>query len=61
MLAAREHAELLDLMKWIDQHTSGVTLPADERSMLAIGCFDVAIEHQAAIGEGKGDRLLCFG
>ncbi len=34
---------------WIDQHTSGLTLPADERSLLAIGCFDVALEHQAAI------------
>ena len=49
MQAITEHANLLELMAWIDQHTSGVTLPADERSMLAIGCFDVAIEHQAAI------------
>ena len=53
MLAAREHAELVELIAWIDGHTSGITLPADERSMLAIGCFDVAIEHQAAIA------LLC--
>jgi len=49
MKAAAEHARLLKLMTWIDQRTSGVTLPADERSMLAIGCLDVAIEHQAAI------------
>lgn len=49
MQAATEHARLLDLIAWIDQNTSGVTLPADERSMLAIGCFDVALEHQAAI------------
>lgn len=49
MHAATEHAALLELIAWIDQHTSGVTLPADERSMLAIGCFDVALEHQAAI------------
>ena len=49
MKAAREHASLLELMAWIDQRASGVTLPADERSLLAAGCFDVAIEHQAAI------------
>ena len=53
MLAAREHAELIDLMKWIDENTSGVTLPTDDRTMLATGCFDVAIEYQAAIA------LLC--
>jgi hypothetical protein len=46
---SREHAALVDLISWINEHTSGVTLPADERSMLAAGCFDVAIEHQAAI------------
>ncbi|WP_408733226.1 DUF6988 family protein, partial [Burkholderia cepacia] len=28
---------------------SGLTLPADERSQLAIGCLDVTLEHQAAI------------
>ncbi len=49
MKAAAEHAKLLELMAWIDQRASGVTLLADERSMLAIGCFDVALEHQAAI------------
>ena len=49
MKAAAEHAKLLELMAWIDQRTSGVTLPADERSMLAGGCLDVAIEHQVAI------------
>jgi hypothetical protein len=49
MKAGTEHAKLLELMIWIDQNTSGVTLPADERSLLAIGCFDVALEHQAAI------------
>ncbi|MDO8356214.1 MAG: hypothetical protein Q7U76_07480, partial [Nitrospirota bacterium] len=49
MHSSTEHTALLELIAWIDQHTSGVTLPADERSMLAIGCFDVALEHQAAI------------
>jgi hypothetical protein len=36
-------------MAWIDLHTSGLELPADERSLLAVGCYDFAIEHQAAI------------
>lgn len=44
-----EHAALVELVQWIDEHTSGLSLPADERSLIAIGCFDVAIEHQAAI------------
>ena len=37
------------LHRWIDDHTAGLVLPADERSQLAIGCFDVALEHQAGI------------
>ena len=49
MQAAKEHHSFVDLITWIDQNTSGVTLPADDRTMLAVGCFDVAIEHQAAI------------
>ncbi|MCC6301767.1 MAG: hypothetical protein IT489_03085 [Gammaproteobacteria bacterium] len=49
MKAAAEYAKLVELMEWIDQRTSGGKLPADERSMLTIGCLDVAIEHQAAI------------
>ncbi len=49
MQAAVEHQRLVDLIAWIDCNASGVTLPADERTMLAVGCFDVAIEHQAAI------------
>lgn len=49
MQASREHAELVELIVWIDAHTSGVTLPADERSMIASGCFDVALEHLGAI------------
>lgn len=49
MQAPAEHAALLDLIRWIDDHTVGLTWPADERSQLAVGCFDVALEHQAAI------------
>lgn len=49
MQAPREHAELLALIAWLDQHTSGLSLRADERHLLAVGCLDVALEHQAAI------------
>ena len=49
MTAAHELARLVELITWIDEHTSGLTLPADERSLLAAGCFDVALEHQGAI------------
>jgi hypothetical protein len=49
MKAAAEHTRLLEVMEWIDVRTTNLSLPADERSLVAVGCFDVAIEHQAAI------------
>lgn len=52
-----EHKALLDLIRWIDDHTAGLSLPADERSQLAIGCFDVTLEHQAAIALLHSSRL----
>ncbi len=58
MNTSQEHAALVALISWIDEHVSGVTLPADERSMLAAGCFDVAIEHQAAIAVLHSSALL---
>ena len=45
----QEHKSLVELISWIDLHTSGLSLPSDEKSLLAAGCFDVALEHQAAI------------
>lgn len=38
----------LGLARWIDSHLR-VELPIDSRSYLAIACFDVTIEHHAAI------------
>lgn len=49
MQAQNEHEELIQLIEWIDQNTSGLSFPTDDRTMLSLGCFDVAIEHQAAI------------
>ena len=44
-----QHSQLIELIAWIDEHTSDLSLPADDRSLLAVGCFDVALEHQGAI------------
>ena len=49
MQAAKEFEALKELITLIDVHTSGLTYPADERSLLVLGCLDVAIEHQAAV------------
>ncbi len=57
MQAASEHEKLVQLIGWIDQHTSGLSFPTDDRTMLALGCFDVAIEHQAAIALLAGASL----
>jgi|ERR1019366_9498685 hypothetical protein len=57
MQAASEHEELVQLIAWIDQYTSGLSFSTDDRTMLALGCFDVAIEHQAAIALLSGVSL----
>ena len=44
-----EYYALLDVIAWIDQHAITEPLPTDERSVLAQGCFDAVIEHQAGI------------
>ena len=49
MHSSVEHERLVQLIKWIDENTAGLTFPTDDRTMIAVGCFDVAIEHQAAI------------
>ena len=43
------HKDLVNIVAWIDNHVVGFELSTDERSSLAVGCFDVALEHQAAI------------
>ncbi len=49
MSSIADHEALLEVIKWIDENLTGIELPTDERSMLSAGCFDVSIEHQAAI------------
>lgn len=43
------HDELIQLVEWIDQNTVGLSFSTDDRTLLAVGCFDIAIEYQAAI------------
>ncbi len=52
-----EHRNLVKLINWIDEHTPGFELPSDKRSLLVQGCFDVALEHQAAIALLDSSKL----
>jgi len=44
---------LRDLIRWIDENTSGIEISGGRKQQIAAACFDIAIEHQAAIA------LLC--
>jgi len=57
MQAETEYGALRDLIRWIDDHTAGLAFDATERNLLASGCFDVALEHQAAIALLYSSRL----
>jgi hypothetical protein len=46
---AQEQTALQEVVTWINANTTNIPLPTDERSLIAQGCLDVAIEHQAAI------------
>jgi hypothetical protein len=41
--------ELKAVVDWISEQTSGMLLPIDRRARMAMGCLDLAIEHQAGI------------
>ena len=41
--------ELRTVVAWISEQTSGMPLPPDRRARMALGCLDLAIEHQAGI------------
>jgi|NGEPerStandDraft_6_1074524.scaffolds.fasta_scaffold41977_3 hypothetical protein len=41
--------ELVAVILWIDEHSKEVNIPGEPRPMLAAGCFDMVLEHQAAI------------
>ncbi len=37
------------LIQWLDKKLDGLEFPANDRSRIAAGCFDMALEHQKAI------------
>ena len=41
--------ELKAVVIWISEHTGKMMPPSDRRARLALGCLDLAIEHQAGI------------
>lgn len=51
MQARQEHAALVDVIRWIDERTAGLEFETDERKLIALACFDLVLEHQAAMAE----------
>lgn len=49
MAVEKEHSRLVEVIAWIDETTTGLKLKTSDRTMLASGCYDAAIEYQAAI------------
>ena len=49
MKAQREHSDLTEAIDWINTKTSDLMFATDERTLIAVACFDVALEHQAAV------------
>jgi hypothetical protein len=41
--------ELRSIVSWISEQTSGMPSPSDRRARMALGCLDLALEHQAGI------------
>lgn len=48
---AKEQAinKLQNLVEWVNQNTVGIEFTGGEKEGIAIGCLDVAVEHQVAI------------
>ena len=38
-----------ELIQWLDRQIDGLDISSDERTRLAAGCLDMALEHQKAI------------
>jgi len=43
------YSDLVSVILWIDEHSKEIDITGDARSLIAAGCFDMALEHQAAI------------
>jgi hypothetical protein len=40
---------LVGVIQWIDDHSHSVDYPGEPRRLIAGGCLDMALEHQAAV------------
>lgn len=49
MTIAEEYKALVEVVEWIDEYFISGRLAADQRSLFAQGCFEIAIDNQAAI------------
>ena len=49
MTIAAAHSELVSVIRWIDDRFTAIDIPDAERSRIAAACFDMTLEHQAAI------------
>ena len=38
-----------ELIQWLDQNIDGIQIKSDDRSRIAAGCLDMALEHQKSI------------
>jgi hypothetical protein len=47
-MSLQEFRQQVELAEWIQQHFSR-SYPVDKKGNLALACFDLAIEHHAAI------------
>jgi hypothetical protein len=57
MAVDNEHMRLVDVIAWIDETTTGLELKTNDRTMLASGCYDAALEYQAAIATLSASKL----
>jgi hypothetical protein len=49
MSIAKAYNELVAVIHWIDGNVNEVNLPGDDKSLIAAGCFDMVLEHQASV------------
>jgi hypothetical protein len=57
MNLAQEIQRAENSIQWLDSQADGLEFKADKRSLLAAGCFDMAVEHQKAIVMLIANRL----
>jgi hypothetical protein len=49
MSIAKAYNELVAVIHWIDGNVNEVNLSGDDKGLIAAGCFDMVLEHQASV------------